>query len=146
VWSYIFGSMLRGNAYLWKVKVRNDLRLLYPINPAFVTPKYEGNSAVFELRDRQYGPVVKEAGKDQVIHIPGILLEDPYVGVSVVEAHRQGLGIELGRQRFEGRYIANDATPGEGAQASGQPRQGPSATRCAQASNRAITATRGAQR
>jgi HK97 family phage portal protein len=113
VWSYIFGSLLRGNAYLWKVKVRNDVKALYALNPSFVTPKYEGDRATFELRDRQYGPVVKTVGRESVIHIAGILLENPYVGVSVIEAHRQGIGIELGRQRFEGKYIANDATPGQ---------------------------------
>lgn len=112
VWSYTFASLLRGNAYLRKLKVRNDTRFLYPINPACVTPKYDGDRAEFDIRDREYGPVVKTVGKDQIIHIPGILLEDPYVGVSVVQAHRHGLGNELGRQRFEGRYLANDGTPG----------------------------------
>lgn len=112
VWSYTFASLLRGNAYLRKIKVRNDLRFLYPVNPACVTPKYEGDRATFDIRDSEYGPVVKTVGKDQIIHIPGILLENPYIGVSVVQAHRNSLGIELGRQRFEGRYINNDGSPG----------------------------------
>jgi HK97 family phage portal protein len=114
VWSYVFGSLLRGNGYLWKLRTsrRGPVKFLYPINPAFVTPKYEGDRATFEIRDREYGPVVREVGKDQIIHIPGILINHPYVGVSVIEAHRQGIGNELGRERFEGRYIANDATPG----------------------------------
>jgi len=112
VWSYVFGSLLRGNAYLYKIKVRGRVTALYPVNPSYVTPDYTGAQPVFELRDREYGPVVAEVGKDRIIHIPGILLESPYVGVGVVEAHRQGLGLELARSRFESRYIANDATPG----------------------------------
>ena len=111
-WSYVFTSMIRGNAYIYKVKVRNRAVALYTVNPACVTPKYDGASVTFEVKDREYGPVVDEVGPDRIIHIPGILLEDPYVGVSVVEAHRHSLGNELGRQRFEGRYIANDASPG----------------------------------
>lgn len=112
VWQYTFASLLSGNAYLWKLKVRGRLKGLYPVNPACVTPKYDGASPEFELRDREYGPVVRTVGKDQIIHIPGILLEDPYVGVSVVQAHRNSLGTDLARQRFEGRYLANDTQLG----------------------------------
>lgn len=112
VWSYTYASLLRGNAYLRKIKVRNRVVALYPINPACVTPEYEGASVTFKIRDTEYGPVAREVGRDQIIHIPGILLEDPYVGVSVVQAHRNEIGNELGRRRFEGRYIANDASPG----------------------------------
>lgn len=115
-WSYLYTSLIRGNAYIYKVKVRQRpggkvLKYFYPINPEFVTPHYEGSSVQFDIRDREYGPTVKEAGRDEVIHIPGVLLRDPYVGVSIVEAFRNGLGTELGRQRFEGRYIQNDAAP-----------------------------------
>jgi HK97 family phage portal protein len=112
VWQYVYVGMLGGNAYIYKVKVGGKVTALYPINPAFVTPKYEGNRVSFDLRDREHGPVVETVGKDRIIHIPGILLDDPYVGVSVVNAHRHELGNELGRQRFEGRYLANDARPG----------------------------------
>jgi HK97 family phage portal protein len=111
VWSYTFASLLSGNAYLWKLKVRGEVKFLYPVNPACVVPKYDGDRPTFELKDREYGPVVKTVGKDQIIHIPGILLTDPYIGVSVVQAHRNSLGIELGRQRFEGRYIGTNGVP-----------------------------------
>lgn len=111
-WSYVYASMLRGNAYIYKVKVRRQVVALYPVNPACVTPKYDGDRPTFELRDREYGPVIRTVGKNELVHVPGILLEDPYIGVSVIAAERHGLGTELGRQRFEGRYLANDATPG----------------------------------
>jgi HK97 family phage portal protein len=104
--------VLRGNAYLYKIKVNGRVTALYPVNPACVCPDYSGAAPRFELKDREYGPVVDEVGKDRIIHMPGLLLEDPYVGVSLVEAHRHSLGNELGRQRFEGRYIANDASAG----------------------------------
>lgn len=112
VWQYVFASLVTGNAYLWKVKTRGGRMLLYPVNPCCVTPKYDGDRPMFDLRDQEYGPVVRTVGKGEIIHIPGILLEDPYVGVSIVQAHRNGIGAELGRGRFEGRFIANDATPG----------------------------------
>jgi HK97 family phage portal protein len=112
VWQYIFTSLITGNAYLWKLKVRGEIKFLYPVNPLCVTPKYDGDRPQFELRDREYGPVVKTVGKGEIIHIPGILLESPYIGVSVVQAHRNSLGTEIGREQFEGRYLANDASPG----------------------------------
>lgn len=121
VWSYVFTSLLRGNAYLWKLKVRNNLKFLYPINPSLVIPKYEGDRPTFELRDREYGPVMQTVSRNEIIHIPGILLENPHVGVSVVAAHRHGLGNELGRQRFEGKYIANDASAGTVLKHAGNP-------------------------
>lgn len=115
-WSYVYASMIRHNAYLWKVKVgrgsRRRLVALYPLNPACVTPKYEGSTPTFEVREAPNGPVKYEVGRETIIHIPGILLEDPYVGVSVVAAHRHELGNDIGRRRFEGRYTANDASPG----------------------------------
>lgn len=112
VWQFTFAAMLGGNAYLEKLKVRGKLKFLYPLSPLLVTPKYEGSSPYFLVRDKPFGPVVREVGKDRLIHLPGILLGDPYVGVSVVEAHRNEIGVELGRQRFEGRYIAHDTSPG----------------------------------
>jgi HK97 family phage portal protein len=113
-WSYVFASMLRGNAYIWKVKVgrAKTIKQLYPLNPVLVTPKYEGDRPTFEIRERPLGPVVKTVGADTIIHIPGVLVEDPFVGESVVVAHRHGIGTALARQEFEGRYLANDGSPG----------------------------------
>jgi HK97 family phage portal protein len=111
-WQYLFGCLPLGNAYIYKVKVRRQVRALYPVNPKFVIPDYSGSEPVFALKDREYGPVVREVGRGEIIHIPGLLLEDPYVGVSVVALERNPLGVELARQRFEARHIANDAKPG----------------------------------
>lgn len=111
-WSYVVASMVRGNAYLRKIKVRNNLRMLYPLDPSCVTPDYTGDRPTFEVRATQYGTVKETLGANQVIHIPGILLEDPYVGVSVVEAHKNGIGTAIATQRFFGRYLSNDAAPG----------------------------------
>ena len=112
-WAFTVASMLRGNAYLLKVKgAAGGVERLYPIPPSKVTPKYDKGEPRFEIRDKPMGPVKTTVGRDQIIHIPGILLEDPFIGVSVVVAHRNGLGTMLARQEFEGRYLANDGTPG----------------------------------
>lgn len=112
VWSYAVASMVRGNAYLWKIPVRGRVVGLQPVDPALVTPDYTGASPAFKIRERENGPVWRTVGRDRLIHIPGVLLTDPFVGVSVIEAHRNGLGAQLDRQEFEARYLANDGSPG----------------------------------
>lgn len=112
VWAYTFASMLGGNAYLWKVKTRTGLQSLYPVDPRIVTPKYEDAELTFEIRDRPTGSVQKVVGRESILHIPGILLEHPCIGVSLVQAFRNGLGTQLSRQEFEARYLANDGFPG----------------------------------
>lgn len=113
-WCWAIASMLRGNAYLWKVKTkRRGVEQLWPLRPDLVTPRYlKDGSLVFDLRDRPLGPVSRTVTSSDLIHIPGILLEDPFVGVSIVGAHRHSLGTFLARQEFEGRYLANDGAPG----------------------------------
>ena len=113
VWSYTVASMLQGNAYLRKVVVGGRVERLYPLPPEKVTPKYDGGGEPrFEIRDRPGGTVTQTLTLRQVVHIPGVLLSDPFVGVSVVAAQRNGLGTLLARQEFEGRYLANDGSPG----------------------------------
>jgi HK97 family phage portal protein len=124
MWQYTFGCLPGfGNAYLYKVKANRQVRFLYPVNPKFVVPDYTGAEPVFGLKDREYGPVVQEVGRDRVIHIPGILLTDPYVGVSVVEAERNAIGVDIARQRFESRHISNDGRPGVVLKNPGMPTQ-----------------------
>ena len=112
-WQYAYMCLPgAGNAYIRKLKVRGRIKFLYTLDPRTVTPKYEGAGAIFEVRSSQYGPIREELTKADLIHIPGILLQDPYVGMSVVAAHRNEIGNQIGRSEFEGRYIRNDAQPG----------------------------------
>ncbi len=112
LYAWWFASMIRGNAYILKVKVRREVRALYALHPACVTPKYDAAEPTFEIRQSPMGPIKATYGRDRVIHIPGILVDHPFIGCSVVEAHRNGIGTQLAREEFEGRYLANDGTPG----------------------------------
>jgi HK97 family phage portal protein len=111
VWAFTVVSMMRSNAYLWKQKNGNVVEALYPIDPRRVKPKYDKGVPRFEIRDQPTGKVIATVGPETITHIPGILLNDPHVGVSVVEAFRHGLGTQLARQEFEARYLANDGRP-----------------------------------
>jgi HK97 family phage portal protein len=111
VWSFTVVAMIRGNGYLWKQKNGNKVEALYPIDPRRVTPKYDKGVPRFEIRDQPTGKVTATVGPETITHLPGILLNDPHVGVSVIEAFRHGLGTQLARQEFEARYLANDGRP-----------------------------------
>lgn len=111
VWSFAVASMLRGGAYLRKVKTRRGIEALYPIPPRIVTPKIVNGRLEFHVRAKQTG-ATEILTRADVLYIPGILVDDPIIGASVVEAFRHGIGTALARQEFEGRYLANDGTPG----------------------------------
>lgn len=112
VWCYTYASLLRGNALLWKVKVRGQVKYVYPLMPDLVTIKRHEGELVFDIRRQPLGPVQRTVTKQDVIHIPGLTLDDPSIGVSLVMAQRHTLGTALARQEFEGRYLANDGQPG----------------------------------
>lgn len=112
VWDWTYKSMLRGNAYLWKVKGARGVEHLVPVDPRIIAPKYDTGEARFEIRDSATGPLRRTVGKDLILHIPGILISHPCVGVSIIEAQKNGLGTQISRQEFEARFIANDGKPG----------------------------------
>ena len=115
VWSHVFMSMLGwGNAFLLKSKSRGEVVALYPIDPSRVTPRVEDGEIVFQIRtDHQpHDPNETVLTKDDILHIPGLLLTDPYIGVSPIGVHRHALGNAIAQQEFSGRFFANDGSPG----------------------------------
>lgn len=113
IWSYTFASMIRGGAYLIKVKDSSgNVKQLLPVDPELVSPKYKDGILTFHIRNRPNGKVVAKVGRDTILYVAGILVDHPVIGTSVVSAFRHELGTQLSRQEFEGRYLANDGFPG----------------------------------
>lgn len=110
VWSFSVVCLIRGGLVLQKLKAGRELVGLEPIAPDRYggKPVWEGNELRVKVRDRAG---TKTLTLDDVVYIPGILLDDPHIGVGVIEAMRHALGNPLARQEFEGRYLANDGTP-----------------------------------
>lgn len=111
-----------GNAFLWKERGPDGrLSNLWPISPRRVqVGRSEENKPLF-LVDT-YAPT--PPGQDylnygaqvvcddtEILHIRG-LGEDGLVGYSPIQVAREALGSMLAQQEFEGRFWANDATPG----------------------------------
>ena len=115
VWSYALTSMIRGNCYLFKQYNGSAVEALWPLSPEWVRPKYvKGKPPTFEVRTPKAAAqtFTSQTFTDrEILHIPGILVDDANIGVSVVTAYRQTLGTQLARQEFEGRYVSNDGAP-----------------------------------
>lgn len=110
VWEYAVASMvLSGNFFAMKVKVRGQVKALYPLDPRNVAVKVDGGRIAFKVRK---GKDTVTYTRDDVLFIPGILLDSPVVGVSIVDNFRHSLGTYLDRQEFESRYLKNDAAVG----------------------------------
>lgn len=110
VWSHVVASLnTAGNALLLKGKSRGRVAALWPLPPSRFSIVKRGGRLVFRVRG---DGGVAELGSDQVLHVPGILVDDPQIGVSPVAAHRNALGTALALEEFQGRFFENDASPG----------------------------------
>lgn len=113
VWSYAIASMIRGGAYLMKVRnSQGRVVKLLPIDPRLVDPKYKDGELTFGLREIPGGKPQRIVGRDEILYAAGILVNHPVLGVSIVEVFKHEIGTQLSRQEFEGRYLANDGFPG----------------------------------
>ena len=116
VWSHAFGSMLGwGNAFLLKAKARGEVQALYPLAPSRVEPRAEGNELVFYVSTNRLNEASSSRVRltsDDVLHIPGLLTDDPNIGISPIAVHRQSLGTALAQQEYASRYFVNDGSPG----------------------------------
>lgn len=118
VWSHTIAAMLGwGNAYLLKAVADGQVVGLYPLDPSRVTPRVEAGALVFYIRnqgtaERPLDQSATRLTRDAVLHVPGLLLNDPLIGVSPISIHRHALGNTIAQQEFVGRYYSNDATPG----------------------------------
>lgn len=112
VWSFAVASMLRGGAYFWKVKNGRTVEQLLPLSPSLIKPKVKGGELLFEMRAQENGPIKKTVTRGEILYVPGVLGDNPHIGISLVEAQRNAIGTQLGRREFEGRYLANDGFPG----------------------------------
>lgn len=112
VQSLIASGMERGNAFLQKIKVAGQVAELYPIDPRRVTIKVKAGAVTFEIRSADAPGGVRRLTRADIIHLPGMLLDDPVVGVSPVEIHANEIGAQVALHEFKGRFFSNDATPG----------------------------------
>ena len=108
--AFLLASMLGyGNALCQKAKSRGKVQALYPLDPRSVNIKREDGQIVYKVKDSS-GEAVTLTRKD-VLHIPGVLVDDPHIGVSPLSVAINAIGTALGTEEYAGRFFANDATP-----------------------------------
>ena len=112
VQSLLASGMERGNAFLQKIRDGRQVVELYPLDPRTVTVRVRGGAVTFEVRHPDAPGGMRTLTRTDIIHLPGMLLDDPVVGVSPVEVHANEIGAEIALHEFKGRFFSNDATPG----------------------------------
>ena len=108
--AYIVASLQRGNAYLLKAKDNAGVvRMLYPLQPQRVVPKLVNGEMTYRVYEKGGSKTLTTA---DLIHIPGLLWDHPYIGVSPIEVHARTLGDMIDGQEFGSRFFQNDGNPG----------------------------------
>lgn len=94
--------VMRGNAYAFITRYRDEVRELLPIHPDRVTVKLEED---YQLTYKVDGE--KKPAKD-ILHIRGLSL-DGYTGVSVAHWARESLGLAAATEQHGSRLFGNGA-------------------------------------
>ncbi|GAC1406087.1 MAG: phage portal protein [Mycobacterium sp.] len=109
--SYLIMSMhTSGGAFLQKMKDGRQVMELWPLNPSRVKAEVTDNEMVFKVKDPATNKV-RTVTRDDIIYLPGVLVDNPYIGTSPLSAHRQSIATAVATDEFAGRYFQNDGTP-----------------------------------
>jgi HK97 family phage portal protein len=92
----------RGNAYLQKVKFKDEIIALIVMDPARVRVEREDGSKIFRVRNDNGGEDTFTAST--IMHIRGWTASGSDVGVSPITMHRMRLGVLLAKDQYEGRF------------------------------------------
>ena len=110
VWTFVNACLLlRGNAYLAKIRNADGTLQLYPMLPDTVTPfRGVGGRKTFRVRVFE-GETYVDADytADAILHIKGRSLTDPLVGSSPISCARHALGTQLAQQEYQARAYSD---------------------------------------
>lgn len=108
--AFLVASLIgHGGALILKAKARGAVQALYPVAPRRWSHVPASKGQAFKVVD---GHKTVEVTLADAIYIPGVLLDDPYVGVSPILVAANAIGTALAGEEYAGRFYANDATPG----------------------------------
>lgn len=99
------------NAFVFKAKAANgEVAELRPIHPDLVRGTVVNGEKRFELWTSKAGRAVFTTA--EILHIRGNTVAGGAFGVSRISQHADAIGSEQARNRFEGGFFRNDASPG----------------------------------
>jgi HK97 family phage portal protein len=101
---------LRGNAFAEIRTTRaGSITDLVPLHPDRVTVLLTPEELpVYEYQSRQ--GAVRRLAREDVMHLRGLSL-DGFLGISVVSAAAEGLGLSMAAEEHAARFYSNDASP-----------------------------------
>lgn len=92
-----------------KVKARGKVQGVFPFDPRLVEVVRRNGEVVFKVRiDGQTSQIFT---REDVLYIPGVLADDPEIGISPIRIAANALGTALGTEEYAARFFSNDATP-----------------------------------
>lgn len=110
--AFMVASMIgHGGFAALKAKARKRVMALYPMDPTSYSVVREGGEIVFKVRDPSQTTGIKTLTRKDVLYIPGVLLDDPEIGISPLRIHANAVATALGTEEYAGKFYANDATP-----------------------------------
>lgn len=112
--AFIVASVIGyGNAYILKAKFRGKVLALYPIAPSRVTAKVgkDGFSLEYKVKVTPQGGETVDMTRSDLIHIPGVLFKDPFIGTSPLLMAANAVGGALAAEEYGARFYDNNAIP-----------------------------------
>lgn len=77
---------------------------IYPIDPMRVKCKYEEGRRIYEIDNVRFD-------QSEIMHVPGFAMPGEHLGVGLLQAQRQGLGMSIAVNEYAARYFNGGTTP-----------------------------------
>jgi len=77
---------------------------IYPVDPMRVRCKYEDGRRIYEIDHVVFD-------QSEIMHVPGFTLPGEHLGVGLLQAQRQGLGMSIAVNEYAARYFNGGTTP-----------------------------------
>lgn len=78
---------------------------IYPIDPLRVKCRYDNGRRVYEVDHMVFD-------ESEIMHVPGFTMPGEHLGVGIVQAQRQGLGMSIAVNEYAARYFNGGGRPG----------------------------------
>lgn len=102
----VAGAIIDGNffAVLGPLGPSGYPDTIYPVDPMRVKCKYEDGRRIYEIDHVRFD-------QSEIMHVPGFTFPGEHLGVGILQAQRQGLGMSIAVNEYAARYFNGGTTP-----------------------------------
>lgn len=101
---------LRGNAYVRKLAIGTPAQALIPLAPSRITPAIDPQTFAVRYEFRRDDGSLTTFGDEEIIHLRA-LSTDGFVGLSVIQAAAEAIGLSLRTEEHGARLFSNATSP-----------------------------------